>query len=81
MQKITLSKKVSELLNISRNQAEEIIKRKKISLNNNIEYRPYLKIEERDIVEIVDPKQKKIKILIFHKPKGCITSRKDEQNR
>ena len=81
MQKITLSKKVSELLNISRNQAEEIIKRKKISLNNNIEYRPYLKIDERDIVEIADPKQKKIKILIFHKPKGCITSRKDEQNR
>ncbi len=76
MQKITLSKKVSELLNISRNQAEEII-----SLNNNIEYRPYLKIDERDIVEIADPKQKKIKILIFHKPKGCITSRKDEQNR
>ena len=81
MQKITLSKKVSELLNISRNQAEEIIKRKKISLNNNIEYRPYLKIDESDIVEIADPKQKKIKILIFHKPKGCITSRKDEQNR
>ena len=81
MQKVTLSKKVSELLNISRNQAEEIIKRKKISLNNNIEYRPYLKIDERDIVEIADPKQKKIKILIFHKPKGCITSRKDEQNR
>ena len=45
MQKITLSKKVSELLNISRNQAEEIIKRKKISLNNKIEYRPYLKID------------------------------------
>ena len=81
MQKITLSKKVSELLNISRNQAEDIIKRKKISLNNNIEYRPYLKIEENDIVELSDPKQKKFKILIFHKPKGCITSRKDELNR
>jgi len=81
MQKITLSKKVSELLNISRNQAEDIIKRKKISLNNNIEYRPYLKIEENDIVELSDPKQKKFKILIFHKPKGCITSKKDELSR
>ena len=37
MQKITFSKKLSIQFKISRNQAENLIKNKKVTLNGNIE--------------------------------------------
>ena len=81
MLKKTLSKKISEINQISRKQAELLIKNKKVFVNGVIENRPFLKIIESDIIETQKEIKKTIDILLFNKPKGCITSKKDEKNR
>ena len=81
MSKKTFSKFLSEKLQISRKKAESLIKNNQALLNNNIESRPYLGVQEADIVSLKEPLKKKIKIILFHKPKGCITSRSDEKDR
>ncbi len=81
MLKKTLSKKLSEINQISRKQAEAIIKNKNVYVNGEIEARPYISVVERDKIEVQKEDQKKVNILLFHKPKGCITSKKDEKNR
>ena len=81
MLKKTLSKKLSEINQISRKQAEVIIKNRKVYVNGEIETRPYISVVERDKIEIQKEDQKEINVLLFHKPKGCITSKKDEKNR
>ena len=52
MQKITLSKKLSIKFKISRIQAESLIKNKKVTLNGDIETRPFLSVTDKDIFEI-----------------------------
>ena len=52
MQKITFSKKLSIQFKISRNQAENLIKNKKVTLNGNIETRPFISVTDKDIFEI-----------------------------
>ena len=52
MQKITISKKLSIQFKISRNQAENLIKNKKVTLNGNIETRPFISVTDKDIFEI-----------------------------
>ena len=81
MSKKTFSKLLSEKFQISRKKAEDLIKNKKVLLNDNIELRPYLVVQEKDIVSLNEPIEKKVNIILFHKPKGCITSRSDEKNR
>ena len=81
MSKKTFSKFLSEKFQISRKKAESLIKNKKVLLNDNIESRPYLLIQKADIVSLKEPIEKKVKIILFHKPKGCITSRSDEKDR
>ena len=81
MLKKTLSKKLSEINQISRKQAEVIIKNKKVYVNGEIESRPYISVVSHDKIEIKKEDQKEINVLLFHKPKGCITSKKDEKNR
>ena len=81
MQKITFSKKLSTKFKISRKQAESLIKNKKVTLNGDIETRPFLSVTDKDIFEIKKIKSSKLNILLFHKPKGCITSKKDEKDR
>jgi len=81
MSKKTFSKLLSEKFQISRKKAEDLIKNKKVLLNDNIESRPYLVVQEKDIVSLNKPIEKKVNIILFHKPKGCITSRSDEKNR
>ena len=81
MSKKTFSKFLSEKLQISRKKAENLIKNNQALLNNNIESRPYFGVQEADIVSLKEPLKKKIKIILFHKPKGCITSRSDEKDR
>ena len=81
MQKITFSKKLSIKFKISRKQAESLIKNKKVTLNGNIETRPFLSVTDNDIFEMKKVKSRKLNILLFHKPKGCITSKKDEKDR
>jgi len=81
MSKKTFSKFLSEKIQISRKKAESLIKNKKVLLNENIESRPYLEVQENDIISLKEPIKKKIKIILFHKPKGCITSRSDEKER
>ena len=49
MQKITFSKKLSIQFKISRNQAENLIKNKKVTLNGNIETRPFISVTDKDI--------------------------------
>ena len=81
MQKITFSKKLSTKFKISRKQAESLIKNKKVTLNGDIETRPFLSVTDKDIFEIKKIKSSKLNILLFHKPRGCITSKKDEKDR
>ena len=81
MSKKTFSKLLSEKFQISRKKAEEIIKNKKALLNNKTESRPYIAIQSTDTISLNQPIEKKINIILFHKPKGCITSRSDEKNR
>ncbi len=81
MQKITFSKKLSIKFKISRNKAESLIKNKKVTLNGDVETRPFLSVTNKDIFEIKKTKSSKLNILLFHKPKGCITSKSDEKDR
>ena len=52
MRKIAFSKKLSVKFKISRNQAENLIKNKKVSLNGKIEVRPFISVSDKDIFEI-----------------------------
>jgi len=81
MSKKTFSKLLSEKFQISRKKAEGLIKNKKVLLNDIIESRPYLVVQEKDIISLNEPIEKKVNLVLFHKPKGCITSRSDEKNR
>ena len=81
MSKKTFSKLLSEKFQISRKKAEGLIKNKKVLLNDIIESRPYLVVQEKDIIILNEPIEKKVNLILFHKPKGCITSRSDEKNR
>ena len=72
MSKKTFSKLLSEKIQISRKKAEGLIKNKQVLLNDNIESRPYLVVQEADIVSLKEPIKKKIKIILFHKPKGVL---------
>ena len=81
MSKKTFSKLLSEKFQISRKKAEGLIKNKKVLLNDNIESRPYLVVQEKDIIGLNEPIEKKVNLILFHKPKGCITSRSDEKSR
>ena len=80
MSKKTFSKLLSEKFQISRKKAEGLIKNKKVLLNDNIESRPYLVVQEKDVISLNKPIEKKVNLILFHKPKGCITSRSDEKN-
>ena len=52
MSKKTFSKLLSEKFQISRKKAEGLIKNKKVLLNDNIESRPYLVVQEKDIISL-----------------------------
>ena len=82
MPHITLSKKVSEEFKISRKRAEEIIKEGQIFINEIEEKRPFIKVLETQLISVKkDISKYKIKLLIFNKPKGCITTQNDEKER
>ena len=81
MSKITLSKKLSEICQISRNKAEIYIKENKVLLNGKLESRPFITVMDKDKIELKKKYLNKINIVLFHKPKGCITSKRDEKNR
>ncbi|MDA1284646.1 MAG: pseudouridine synthase, partial [Proteobacteria bacterium] len=82
MPHITLSKKVSEEFKISRKRAEEIIKEGQIFINDIEEKRPFIKVLETQFISVKkDISKSKIKLLIFNKPKGCITTQNDEKER
>ena len=82
MPHITLSKKVSEEFKISRKRAEEIIKEGQIFINEVEEKRPFIKVLETQFISArKDISKSKIKLLIFNKPKGCITTQNDEKER
>ena len=81
MLKKTLSKKLSELNQISRKKAEALIKEQGVFVNGAKETRPYISVTENDEIKVQKQSDKKINIVLFHKPKGCITSRKDEKDR
>ncbi len=81
MQKITFSKKLSIQFKISRNKAENLIKNKNVTLNGKIETRPFISVTDKDIFEIKKLNSNKLNIILFHKPRGCITSKKDEKDR
>lgn len=81
MLKKTLSKRLSEINQISRKKAELFIKDHGVLLNGVTEKRPYISVLNSDDIQIQKQISKKINLILFHKPKGCITSKKDEKNR
>ena len=52
MSKITLSKKLSKICQISRNKAEIYIKENKVLLNGKLESRPFITVMDKDKIEL-----------------------------
>ncbi|MCK9181693.1 MAG: rRNA pseudouridine synthase [Fibrobacteraceae bacterium] len=68
----------------SRRASDEFIKEKRISVNGQILENPGMEVDENDEI-CVDGKPvyppKRTKVLLFHKPPGCVCSVKDPQGR
>lgn len=79
-----LNKYLSECGIASRRKSEELILQGRVSLNGNIVLDLATQVDPaKDIVQVDGEKLKSAKKLYFllHKPKGVITSTKDEKNR
>ena len=79
---ITLSKYLSQSKKISRKRAELLIRNGFVTVNGITLKIPFHKLTEKDLIEL---KQSSLmynqKIILLNKPKGCITTRKDEKQR
>ena len=67
----------------SRRKAEELIKLGKVKVNNEVVYELGTQVSEDDLIEVegyVIKKEEKVYILL-NKPRGVVTTTKDEKNR
>ena len=67
----------------SRRKAEELIKQGKVKVNNEVVYELGTLVNEDDLIEVegyVIKKEEKVYILL-NKPRGVVTTTKDEKNR
>jgi 23S rRNA pseudouridine2605 synthase len=79
-----IAKAISERGICSRRKAEELIQMGKVSVNKEIITSPALNVSEADIIEIdgkIIPQKDKMRIWIYYKPAGLITTHNDPQNR
>lgn len=68
----------------SRREAERWIEQGRVSVDGMVLDSPALQVSEQQDIRVDGkalPKAASAKLWCFHKPKGCITSRKDEQDR
>jgi len=68
----------------SRRDAEKLILEKKVKKNNKIVDNLATKVQQDDVIQVSGKTlslELEDKIIIFNKPKGCITSKKDEKDR
>lgn len=81
---IRLNKYIADSGYCSRRKADELIKNKKVKINNILVEDLSTKVKDEDVVsinnQIIEPKIKNIYIM-FHKPKGCITTVSDDLSR
>ena len=79
-----IAKRIARAGLCSRREAERFIASGRVSVNGKTIDSPALNVTEKDKI-IVDgkalPKVEPIKLWRFHKPKGVVTTNKDEQNR
>lgn len=83
MQKERINKFIASCTEVSRREADELIKQGKIKLNGQIVLEPGISVSEKDKVELngkILTKQK-FEYYLFHKPAGYITTKSDEKSR
>ena len=81
---VKLERALSKLGLASRTEARVLIKDAKVKVNGRVCKDPsYLVQPEHAQIEISDQLQKTQKeiVIIFHKPKGCVTTKRDENGR
>lgn len=79
-----IAKAIAEAGICSRRKAEELIAMGKVSVNGEILSSPALNVSESDEIKIdgkTIPKKEKLRIWLYHKPAGLITSHNDPQGR
>ena len=68
----------------SRRDAEKLIIEKRVKLNGKIIESPALNIDKNTVIEIdgkVIDTNIRTQVWIFHKPRGCLVTKKDPQER
>ena len=81
--KIRLNKAIALDGHFSRRKADELIKAGKVKVNNKIVFDLSCKVSSLDLIQVNDRalESKEHKYFLFYKPRGYITTRKDEFNR
>ena len=82
---ILLAKVIRDSGLCSRRDAKALIDKGDVSVNGNVVYSPCFKVKSSDIVKVsgndIALSPEKLKIWLYHKPVGLITSHKDPEGR
>jgi 23S rRNA pseudouridine2605 synthase len=68
----------------SRRQAEELIRAGRVSLNDHTLLTPAINVSTNDSIKVdgkIIPLKEKLRVWIYHKPRGLITTHKDPEGR
>lgn len=81
--KVRINKYVAECTGCSRREADELVKAGQVSLNNKVIEDLSTKVSSKDKVKVKNKviELPKYQYIIFNKPPGYITTRKDEKGR
>ncbi len=83
-EKITLTKYIAAYSGYSRRKAEELIKKKHVSVNGRVKRKPWYELKEGDEVylhgKLITPTNEK-EYFLLNKPAGIITTMSDEAGR
>lgn len=83
MEKMRLNKFISHNTDYSRREADELIKSSKVKVNNKI-VTTFIDVSKDDKVKINNrliKEKKEFSMIIYHKPKGQIVSKRDDRGR
>jgi len=79
-----IAKAIADAGFCSRRKAEELISSGKVSLNGEVIQSPAINVSSLDQISIdgqIMPEQEKLRVWIYHKPPGLITTHSDPQGR